>query len=245
MFLFFGVRGLLQQMLSIIIPTWNEEKYLPKLLDCIKKQTYKNYEIIVADANSKDRTRQIAKKYGCKVVKGGLPAVGRNNGARAAKGDILLFMDADCVIKKDFLRKVLTEFKNRNLEVAGCYLSPISDKLSHETMFGIYNLWIFATQFFYRNASGHTIICSKKLHEKIKGFDEDITLSEDMDYVKRAGKHGKFRIFKNVKVFTSVRRFESEGKLITGLKLFFSAVYRILFGEIKTNIFNYSYKYKK
>ena len=51
-------------MLSIIIPTYNEEEYLPKLLNCIKNQTHKDYEIIVADANSKDKTRQIAKKYG-------------------------------------------------------------------------------------------------------------------------------------------------------------------------------------
>ena len=51
-------------MLSIIIPAYNEERYLPKLLNCIKKQTYRDYEVIVADANSKDKTRQIAKKFG-------------------------------------------------------------------------------------------------------------------------------------------------------------------------------------
>ncbi len=74
--------------LSIVVPAYNEEKYLPKLLSCIKKQTYKDCEIIVADANSRDRTKETAKKYGCKIVKsGGLPAIGRNNGAKAAKGD--------------------------------------------------------------------------------------------------------------------------------------------------------------
>ena len=82
-------------MISIVIPAYNEERYLPILLDCIKKQTYKNHEIIVADANSTDSTRQIAKKYGCKVVKGGMPGIGRNNGAKAAKGEMLLFLDAD------------------------------------------------------------------------------------------------------------------------------------------------------
>ena len=92
-------------MISIIIPAYNEEKYLPKLLECIKKQTYKGYEIIVADAGSKDRTGQIAKKYGCKVVKGGMPAVGRNNGAKVAKGNILLFLDADVQINRDFIKK--------------------------------------------------------------------------------------------------------------------------------------------
>ena len=96
-------------MLSIVIPAFNEEKYLTRLLDSIKKQTYKNYEIIIADADSKDNTRKMAKKYGCKVIKGGIPAVGRNNGAKVAKGDILLFMDADAIIGEKFLENGLNE----------------------------------------------------------------------------------------------------------------------------------------
>jgi len=82
-------------MLSIIIPTLNEEKYLPFLLSSIKEQNFKDYEIILSDAGSEDRTIEIAKSYGCRVVKGGLPAKGRNQGARAAAGDLLLFLDSD------------------------------------------------------------------------------------------------------------------------------------------------------
>ena len=82
-------------ILSIIIPTYNEEKYLPILLESIKKQSFEDYEIIVADANSTDNTRNIAQEYGCIIVDGGLPAIGRNNGANVAKGDILLFLDSD------------------------------------------------------------------------------------------------------------------------------------------------------
>jgi len=48
-------------MLSIIIPALNEENYLPRLLDCFKKQNFKDYEIIVADADSKDKTREVAR----------------------------------------------------------------------------------------------------------------------------------------------------------------------------------------
>ena len=82
-------------ILSIIIPTYNEEEYLPVLLESIKKQSFKDYEIIVADANSTDRTREIAESYGCIVVDGGLPAAGRNNGAKVATGEYLLFLDSD------------------------------------------------------------------------------------------------------------------------------------------------------
>ena len=61
-------------MLSIIIPTLNEGEYLPFLLDSIKRQTFQGYEVIVADANSGDKTRQIAKERECLLVQGG-PAV--------------------------------------------------------------------------------------------------------------------------------------------------------------------------
>ena len=77
--------------ISIIIPTLNEARFLPKLLESIKKQTFTDYEVIVADAGSKDKTLEIAKKYGARIVKGGFPAEGRNAGARAAKGDFLFF----------------------------------------------------------------------------------------------------------------------------------------------------------
>ena len=92
-----------EPFISIIIPTLNEEKFLPKLLNSIKEQNYKNYEIIVSDANSKDKTIEIAKRFNVKIVQGGKPAVGRNNGAKFSVGDYLLFLDADVILPKNFL----------------------------------------------------------------------------------------------------------------------------------------------
>ena len=68
--------------ISIVIPTLNESEYLPKLLDSIKKQTFTDYEVIVADAGSKDGTVEAAEKEGALVGAGGMPGVGRNRGAR-------------------------------------------------------------------------------------------------------------------------------------------------------------------
>lgn len=232
-------------MLSIIIPTYNEEKCLSKLLKCIEEQNYKNYEVIVADANSKDRTRQIAKSHGCRIAGGGLPAKGRNNGAKSAKGNILLFLDADVTFGRDFLGNAVNELKERKLDVAGCYIHPLSDNIIDRVFFGIFNLWIFVTQFFYPNASGSGIICKKWLHEKIKGFDENIRLSEDMDYARRCGKHGKFRILKTAKSYISMRRFEKEGRFKVGFKLFLSAFHRLFFGEIRSDVFKYNLRYRK
>lgn len=232
-------------MISIIIPAFNEEKYLPKLLECIKHQTYKNYEVIVADADSIDKTSQMAKKYGCKIAKGGMPAAGRNSGAKIAKGSILLFLDADVQLGKYFLRNMLDEFTERELDIAGCYIYPSSSNIIDKIFFGIFNFWTFLTQFFYPNASGSGIMCKKWLHKKINGFDETIKLSEDMDYVKRCGRYGKFGIIKSAKSFVAMRRFETEGRFKVGFKLFLSAIYRIFFGEIRSNIFHYNLRYRK
>ena len=232
-------------MISIIIPTYNEEKYLPRLLNCIKNQNYEDYEIIVADANSKDKTRQIAKKYDCRIVKGGMPAVGRNNGAKVAKGNILLFLDADSIIQEDFIKNALDDISKRKLDVAGSYLYPQSGKFIDIIFLEIFNLWIFMTQFFYPNACGSGIFCKKALHEKVKGFDKTIRLSEDMDYARRCGKYEKFRIIKNSKLIYSMRRYYKEGRFRVGLKLFLSALYRLFFGEIRTDVFKYNLKYRK
>ena len=232
-------------MLSIIIPTYNEEKYLPKLLSCIKKQSYENYELIVADADSKDKTRQIAKRYGCKVVNGGMPAVGRNNGAKAAKGNILLFLDADVQFDKNFLKNAVNEMQKRKLYVAGCYIKPFGNNAIDKIFFGIFNLWIAITQFFYPNASGGGIFCKRDAHKKANGFDETIKLSEDMNYVKRCSKFGKFGILKSAMAYVSVRRFEKEGRFKVGFKLLLSGIYRIFFGEIRSDVFKYNLRYRR
>ena len=229
-------------MLSIVIPAYNEEKYLPNLLNCIKNQTYKDYEIIVADANSADRTKQIAKKYGCRIVKGGMPAVGRNKGARIAKGDILLFLDADVQFDKDFLENAVNEYSIRRLEIAGCYLNPDSknafDKLGHAVL----NLWFFIMQYVWPHTVGQCIFSKKTIHKKLNGFDETILFAEDNDYVNRSRQFGKFRILNSVRVISSTRRFRCENRLMLALKYLLCPFYRIVFGEIRTNIFKYRMK---
>ena len=111
-------------MVSIVIPTLNEEKYLPILLQSIKKQDFKDYEIIISDAFSIDKTIEIAKEYGARVIrdKKKLPARQRNNGVKIAKGEIILFLDADTKLPDDFLLTTYSDFTNKNLTIAGFYL---------------------------------------------------------------------------------------------------------------------------
>ena len=134
-------------MLSIIIPTLNEEDYLPWLLNSIKKQDFVDYEIIIADAGSKDKTLSIAKSYGCKIVPGGLPAKGRNEGAKAAKGDMLIFLDSDVLIPHSkFIENSLAEFKKKNLDIAIFPLSIIKGKSIDKIAVSVWNKWIILVQ---------------------------------------------------------------------------------------------------
>jgi len=228
-------------MISIIIPTLNEEEHLPFLLESLKDQTFDSFEVIISDADSQDNTRKIAEDLGCKVVEGGLPAKGRNNGAKVAKGDILFFLDADVVLPKDFIEEAVKEFKKRKLVIAGCYVQPLSNKDADNFLYGTGNLYFKFTQFFFPQAAGHCIIAKKKVHDKIGGFNEKIKLAEDLDYAKRAAKEGKFRYLENVKVPVLMRRLDREGRMNMAVKYALIGIYFSLFGGVESNIFNYRF----
>jgi S1-C subfamily serine protease len=231
-------------MLSIIIPTLNEEKYLPILLSQIKKQNFKDYEIIVADAGSTDKTVEIAKSFGCKVVKGGLPAKGRNEGAKVAKGDIFLFMDADNIYLPDgFLEKLISEFERRNLGVASFPIYP-KGNLIDKIFYFLYHKFVEIFQNWTAFAF-NSLLIRREIFEKIGGFDEKVVFAEDHDLVKRAAKISKFGFIKTEPVLTSPRRFERDGRLKTYGKYLLAGIYISLFGPIKKPIFDYRFDYLK
>ena len=205
-------------MLSIIIISKDEEKTLPRLLKSIKKQKFKDYEIIVSDAKSKDKTQSIAKKYGCKIVEGGFPSKGRNNGAKVAGGDIFLFLDADTKLTKNFLKENLKEFFEKNLVVASPIPIPISKKIIDKVLSWVYIKYMLTVQYFSPNGTGFCIFCKQEVFKKIKGFDEKLRLSEDHDFIKRCSKYGKFRILRSRTILFDVRRFEREGRFHLLLK---------------------------
>ena len=202
----------LTMIFSIIIPTYNEEEYLPVLLESIKKQDFDDYEIIVADANSTDKTREIAHEYGCIVVDGGLPAVGRNNGARVAKGEYLLFLDSDLELTEDYLRNVLYEFQMEKLGIAITQMLPMSNKIEDKIFHDFANYFMISVEKIKPHGAGcYGIISKKKLHDECGGFDESQTFGEDTDYIERLAEKEPFKVLRNAKVGVSTRRLEEEG----------------------------------
>jgi len=228
-------------MLSIIIPTLNEERYLPLLLSSLSSQTFQNFEIIVADANSLDKTREIAISAGCHVIKGGMPGKGRNNGAAFARGEWLLFLDADVILPPGFLKAVMNEIQEKELDVASCPIEPLNGSKVDKLLHGIVNLYFKATQTFWPHAPGFCIFVNKEIHNSINGFDEEIQLAEDHDYVLRASKIARFALLKNARIPVSVRRLEKDGRFNIGLKYFLAEAHLIFLGPIKSNIFNYKF----
>ena len=240
-----GRRRATNFMLSIIIPALNEEKYLPLLLKEIKKQNFADdLEIIVADAGSEDKTVEIAKNYGCKIVQGGLPAKGRNEGAKIAQGDIFLFMDADNIyLPENFLKNLLKEFEKRKLDIASFPIYPNGngfDKFAYK----IYNSFVWSIQRFSAYAT-NSVLIRKYIHQKIGGFDEEIKIAEDHFYAKTAKNFGKFGFIKTRPVLTSTRRFEKDGRLKTYLKYLIAGIYMFFFGPIKKDIFRYRFDNKE
>jgi glycosyltransferase involved in cell wall biosynthesis len=227
--------------LSIIIPTLNEAELLPVLLASIRNQDFADLEVIVADAGSTDGTTEIARQYGCRVAGGGMPSVGRNSGALAARGDYLLFLDSDVVLPSGFLKKFIAAFENKQLDAATCALIPLSDKVIDVILHGVVNAYIKAMEKIYPHAPGSCILIKKSLHQKIGGFNEKLKLAEDHEYIKRAQKLGDYRVLKEIKLFVSVRRLEADGRINVSGKYLLCEFYRLLMGEIETDIFKYKF----
>ncbi len=227
---------------AIIIPTKNEEEYLPHLIESIENQTYRNYIIIVSDANSMDRTREIAEKKNAIVVEGGMPFTGRNNGAKKAMElnvDLLIFIDADIILPdKHFLEKAIDEFYTRNLDLAGTLQIPydivkgeiqISKNIKFRIIYSTANIVMKALEKSHRPMFQVCMFAKPEVHKKIRGF-KPLEYGEDSKYAMDAKNAGfKFGILRTVKkVLISPRRYKQKGFFKSGVPYFLTA---FIFGK--------------
>lgn len=233
-------------MLSIIIPTLNEEKYLPRLLSSLKRQQgieNVSYEVIVADAGSTDRTRAVASQYGCQIVRGGLPARGRNQGAGAAQGSLCLFLDADVELPEDFLRNTLNEFYRRKLASASFSLKP--KRWSARLLFDIfYNIpAVFMEHILPHGSMG--ILVRRTSFDAVGGFDETVKLAEDHWFVRQTARIGRFGIIRSTCLIVSLRRFWTDGWLRTAFTYLLCELHMIFIGPVRTDLFRYKFNHYK
>jgi cellulose synthase/poly-beta-1,6-N-acetylglucosamine synthase-like glycosyltransferase len=176
-------------MISIIIPARNEEKNIGDMLQSIKDNHYRNkYEVVVVDGMSEDRTVEIAKKFGARVVpQGGKLGVGdaRNVGWKNAKGDIIVFVEADHMIGKGFLKEIEKVFADKKV-VAARYNPVVVAKSFFQKIFAVQ---VRISEIRQKSAEFPTIF-RKSVLVKSGGYDSKLSFGEDREFPHRLKKMG-------------------------------------------------------
>ena len=189
-------------IVSFIIPAKNEEAMLPSTLDCIHLivSDHFKYEVIVVDNGSNDHTVDIAKKKGAQVLVQTTGTIGslRNVAAKTAKGKCLVFLDADVSITKAWLHPFLEVMATIQIDeniIIGSRCSTAEDAG------WIANSWFRRAPTLHMTThvgTGH-MITSKRLFDRIGGFDESFKTGEDYEFCARAKREGA-SIFENHKL---------------------------------------------
>ncbi len=205
---------------SIVIPTLNEEKYLPRLLNDLAAQTYKNFEVIHVDANSEDNTVKEAQKFKNKinltshVTQKRNISFQRNLGAQLSKTKWVIFMDADDKFPPHFLQGIKYNLdKYSEIDIFTCWIEPSYYDLKDYPIVQVINL---SLEFYARvkpSTPGSLIGVRKKITETIH-FKEDQMFNEDAAFSQEVSANGyNYTVFKDPRYFYSFRRIKKEGLL--------------------------------
>jgi glycosyltransferase involved in cell wall biosynthesis len=218
--------------ISVVIPSYNEATYIDRLLEALAKQNFRNFEVIVSDAQSKDGTAEVVKSFKDKLAirliqtppKG--PAAGRNEGAKLARGDWLLFLDADDDIDDpNFMRILLAEAKAHGWDSASTKMRVRGASVMER--FGTWANYKY-TKMLARTkhpvAAGWCILTRREVFEKNGGFNEKIQFGEDYDYISRSSR-GAFGFSEKTYYYMDLRRARAEG-IKFAIKGFANEVYR-------------------
>jgi glycosyltransferase involved in cell wall biosynthesis len=211
-------------MLTFVIPTYNEEAHIEKLLGLLGPQLEKGDEIIIVDSYSKDNTVKIARKYGARVVmqpkKGN--GLARTAGAKNAKNDVVVFVDADSEPSKDFAKRIRKHFGDEKLLAVGGLDLYHSDSQTWKFIYDTFSKSIFYSAWLAHSLTGKYWLasnnCAFRKHVFLRAGGYRSVICEDTDLTSRLppSKHVKYD--KHLKLSLSDRRFKKDGFLNT-LKL--------------------------
>jgi len=205
-------------MFSIVIPTLNEEKFLPGLLEDLAKQTFKQFEVIHVDGNSDDATQTVAQSFSSQLhietiaVTQRNVSFQRNTGAKHAHGAWIIFMDADDRVKKTFLHQLTNRLEEKpDTDVFACQIETQNLPVPVKHMMEFSNISMLMTAQVRPFAAGALIGIQRSKMETLC-FNCEAKMSEDHQFVEDAVKAGcKYRVFRQPKYVFSTRRFEKEG----------------------------------
>jgi glycosyltransferase involved in cell wall biosynthesis len=210
-------------MISIIIPTYNEERFLPRLLTSLASQNTKvSFEVIVVDGGSHDMTAAEAKKFAKKlplrfvVAKKRGAAEQRNEGILQAKGDWLIFIDADNQIPSNFLEKFNALVQEQAFDIAIFKAKiqkhwPVRFKIMFKIIDTFFGFWKYIGVSVQHG--GFIAINKSHLYDK---FDTDVEVLEDYIFVYNNAKKGaRFTYVEDPYFIMSLRRFKRDGFFLT------------------------------
>jgi len=210
-------------MISIIIPTCNEEKIIERILSTLKSTITIPHEIIVCDGNSTDATATIAGKYADKLViqdkqRPKTIGTGRNQGAEAATGEYIVFLDADCTIPNPdaFFARALAYFESHPKTVGLCARLKVLKE--HATwMDRIVYSCRNTTYAFFNNilrigaCSGEFMMIKKTAFNKVGGFKEHLVAGEDLNLFYTISRVGQTHLLRSLVVYDTSRRAHQVG----------------------------------
>jgi glycosyltransferase involved in cell wall biosynthesis len=209
--------------ISFIFPCYNESKYIGETLDQFApfRQKY-NLELVVANGKSQDDTVKVAQKHRAdKIVvrRDEDPTTisfGRNNGGKAASGDILVWLDADIRIEnvEKFINRVLELFKDPEIvaATANIYIYPQEETVLDRIFHWIVNMILRSSYLLgTAHAKGECQIIRAKTWKELGGYDSSLVVAEDIDMFRRLKNKGKVVFLKEINLFESPRRYRKLG----------------------------------
>lgn len=209
--------------ISVIINALDEEAYLWRCLKSLKKQTFQDFEVIVVDAGSNDRTVEVARKMGARILHEpglGVNAMARNFGASEAKGEIVAFTDAGSICGPTWIKRIADDFSDQKVVALGGPVKPVIRNLMHRVLFRIFNYafpWV-ASKFGFYAFHGANLAFRKSTFDKVGGFMENLVFIEDNELPNRIREYGKVLFDRKLTVLISVKNFEKSGYLYVGRK---------------------------
>jgi glycosyltransferase involved in cell wall biosynthesis len=196
-------------LISIVIPAHNEQAYIQQTLEAANRQTFRDLEIVVVTNGCTDRTADVAREFCDQLIV--MPERGlsraRNLGAQAARGRILIFLDADTLLEPHALETIAQQF---TAEYAAGTLKGIPDitRPSYMLMYGVKN---FQHRFRLHEGSSGVILCWREHFLATGGFDEALHVTENSDLIRKLRFFGKYSFISDTAVTTSMRRYENGG----------------------------------
>jgi glycosyltransferase involved in cell wall biosynthesis len=203
--------------ISIVVPAYNEEKYLPATLAAVQEalSSIEDAEVIVVDNESTDATPEIAKKFEADVITEPEHNIGqvRNTGAQNSSGDVIVFLDADTRVAPGVFKKIIAAMTDTRCvggSVAVEYETP-----RRMWVRAFMKLWVVLGRF-TKMRQGALQFCRSDVFRELGGYDATIYVGEDIDFhwrldklAKRRGGHTAF--VEEPKVVTSSRRWDKMG----------------------------------